>query len=234
MARKRGPSPLYEAINKTRHKSGADKELPVAPPPVDTAPQADLATVKWPRKPKTLVINAGRIELSLPIAVAITAGLVIILLILGAYRLGQRNGTTGIANMVGFDGFAEEAEPATIARPPAAVSPANPGKTDFAAGKSSNATGGNVIVLAQYQTRTQLEPPMRHFVENGIETEIVAIGNNYFLVTKNRYANPDRPGTDGYAVKQKITQIGRNYKAPAGYESFAPHFFSDAYGKKIN
>ena len=57
----------------------------------------------------------------------------------------------------------------------------------------------------------------------------------YFLQTKDRYSNPDKSGTNGYEAKKMITEVGAKYKgnAPAGYESFAPHYFSDAYGKKV-
>ena len=74
-----------------------------------------------------------------------------------------------------------------------------------------------------------------HFSEYGIETEIVAERGHYFLQTKERYDNPDKPGTDGYKALQRIKEIGAKYKgkAPPGYETFAPNYFSDAYGKKV-
>jgi hypothetical protein len=58
---------------------------------------------------------------------------------------------------------------------------------------------------------------------------------SYFLQTKNRYNNPGTPGTDGYKALQKIIEVGAKYKgqAPPGYVTFAPNFFSDAYGKKV-
>ena len=62
-------------------------------------------------------------------------------------------------------------------------------------------------------------------MENGI----------YFLQTKNRYENFGRPGTDGFNAIQRIAQVGAEYigQAPEGFETFAPHYFSDAYGKKV-
>ena len=75
----------------------------------------------------------------------------------------------------------------------------------------------------------------KHFAEYGIETEIFRQNNSYFLVTRNRYDNPSKAGTDGYKARQQIIKVGAEYKgkAPQGYETFAPHFFKDAYGKKI-
>jgi hypothetical protein len=74
-----------------------------------------------------------------------------------------------------------------------------------------------------------------HFLENGIELEIVQQGGLYFLQTKQRYDNPNTPGTDGFKAKQKIAEVGAKYKgkAPPGYETFAPRYFSDAYGRKV-
>ncbi|MHC4322615.1 MAG: hypothetical protein ACYST3_10110, partial [Planctomycetota bacterium] len=97
-------------------------------------------------------------------------------------------------------------------------------------------TGNNVIILQQFGAREDLRPVQAHFEEYGIETEIVMENGNYFLRTKNRYDNPRTPGTDGYKALQKIIEVGPKYKgkAPPNYETFAPRFFTDAYGKKVN
>jgi hypothetical protein len=97
-------------------------------------------------------------------------------------------------------------------------------------------TGNNVIILQQFGAREDLRPVQAHFEEYGIETEIVMENGSYFLRTKNRYDNPRTPGTDGYKVLQKIIEVGPKYKgkAPPNYETFAPRFFTDAYGKKVN
>jgi hypothetical protein len=47
------------------------------------------------------------------------------------------------------------------------------------------------------------------------------------------YENPEMSGTDGFKMKQRIINIGAKYKASKGYETFAPYFFKDAYGKKV-
>ena len=69
--------------------------------------------------------------------------------------------------------------------------------------------------------------------QDNIDLDIVLEKGRYFLQTINRYDNPEKEGTDGYTAKQKIIEVGKGYKAPSGYESFAKHLFSDAYGKKV-
>jgi len=64
-------------------------------------------------------------------------------------------------------------------------------------------------------------------------TEIKLINGRYFLQTIDKYDNPMRPGTDGYRARQKIVEIGRQYRAPENLESFAPNYFDDAYGKRV-
>ena len=97
-------------------------------------------------------------------------------------------------------------------------------------------TGSNVIVLVQFGSREDLRPVQAHFEEHNIVTEIVMEKGRYYLQTKNRYNNPGKPGTDGQKALQDIIRVGAKYKgkAPPSYETFAPHFFSDAYGKKVN
>ena len=97
-------------------------------------------------------------------------------------------------------------------------------------------TGNNVIVLVVYDSLPDLAPVQAHFSEYEIDTEIVTESGRYFLQTKQRYDNPATVGSDGYKAKQKIVEVGAKYKgkAPAGHETFAPNYFSDAYGKKVN
>jgi len=93
--------------------------------------------------------------------------------------------------------------------------------------------GDHVIVIATYKQSEDLVPVKEYFGQNGIETNIQERGDYYFLVTKDKFQSPRRTGTDGYAALQRIRQVGADYKAPQGYESFAPNLFQDAYGMKI-
>jgi hypothetical protein len=72
-----------------------------------------------------------------------------------------------------------------------------------------------------------------HFAEYGLDTSRLPQGDGYMLATKIFYQNPDRAGTDGYEMMQRIIELGRGYEAPPGRESFAPNYFSDAFGMKV-
>ncbi len=147
----------------------------------------------------------------------------------------------------------QEAQPTDEQPSRASAEPAAaPKRTETAPNNAPVQTGDNLIVLARHTDEKQLVPAREYFNEHGIATQIVSYaqvravfeqyglnlkrvpkGDGYMLVTRNLYENPGREGTDGYEVKQRITELGRQYQPPAGYESFAPHYFSDAYGLKI-
>ena len=141
--------------------------------------------------------------------------------------------------------------------PPAAAPKASESGQDNATDAGSTAAvsrDDHVIVLAQYPTRAQLDPVSEFFEQHGVTTSVVSFaqlrdyfagkshlnagvlprGNGYMLVSA-LCENPERPGTNGYEVKQKIIEIGKRYKdeRPPGYESFGPNYFSDAYGMKV-
>ena len=105
---------------------------------------------------------------------------------------------------------------------------------ESAVGPRRVSSGNNRIVIQTWQVRSQLEPVKRFFAENGIATEIREISGMYYLITKDRYANPEKRGTDGYYAKQRIIELGSQYKAPAGYGSFGAKPFYDAYGMRFN
>jgi hypothetical protein len=56
----------------------------------------------------------------------------------------------------------------------------------------------------------------------------------YYLVTKKKYENPQKQGTDGYLAKQRIIAVGAKYKAPPGRETFGVKSFETAYGRKFD
>lgn len=252
MARDRGKKALYEVMSKARIKPGAGVTLP--PPPHPKGPEEDKpaaeeksaagmpdVAAQWLRKPRIVQINAGRIEFSMPyqLAVALVLGLILVALI--AFRLGRfsyltEQETAGPAEEmqaqeIGQESLLEQATVDTM-QPPALVEDISPGDKVV---EPVEPAGNNVIVLVEYGSRADLVPVQAHFAEYGIEIEIVMESGRYFLVTKDRYDNPGKPGTNGYEAKKRIIEVGAEYKgkAPAGYESFAPHFFRDAYGKKV-
>jgi len=97
----------------------------------------------------------------------------------------------------------------------------------------ATSTGDNAIVIVAYTKQNDLIPVQAYFKQNGIETEVIQRGSYFLLVTKNRFENPEKTGTDGYQMKQTIKRIGAKYKAPEGYERFGSTPFQDAYGMKM-
>jgi len=214
---------------------------------------------KWLR-PKAVQLNAGRIEISLPYQLGIAIGLLVIVAMLVAYQLGQidrraryktsetsRSGAavqaTGSPEAAGGGAPVADAEGGASSK----TTPAR----DVNAGVVGNADD-HVIVLAQHAAQADLTPVQEFFAEKGIRTSIYSLATlrTHFAKYENLNANvvpkgdgfmlvyglcdnPDKKGTNGYAIKQKIIELGAQYKAPRGRESFARHRFSDAYGMKV-
>jgi hypothetical protein len=243
MARIRRKKALYEVMSKGRYKPNESPKLEplrtekvekeITPPPMNETSAPEESVMWWWKKPKFIQINAGRIEISLPYQLVIALILGLILLILVAFRLGQIE--QRIDNSAGQIQTGEET---SSARHPTSDAGLNPALSEMLIPSeekppAAEPQGDHVIVLVQYQRMADLIPVREHFAKNGIETEIMQEGGSYFLVTKNRYQNPHRRGTDGYQVLQRIIEVGAKYKAPQGSDTFAPHLFSDAYGKKV-
>jgi len=246
MVRNRRKKALYEVMSKARDKPGYGRTLEkMRPKSSDESKSAvnaetSKATARWMRKPRIVQFNFGRIELSMPYQLAVALVLGLILLVLASFRLGQeyyltdqRAISTAVETPQIKGTTPMEREAADIREPPAPVEYST--LLDEVKPTQPKSTGNNVIVLVQYEARADLVPVRAHFAEYGIDTEIVLENGRYFLQTKDRYDNPGTPGTDGYKVKQKIIEVGAKYKgkAPPTFETFAPNFFSDAYGKKV-
>jgi len=252
MSRARLKPGFGRTLEKIREQRGVESPPPYeeTPPVVENAPLENApveenvpesipsTTVQWWRKPKLVQLNAGRLEFSIPYQLAIAIILGFILVTLVAFRLGQYS-------YVGQEKSADVPAIKTTDNTPKPLGQSPSGRAESpriskdvtpstSTGALAQTTGKNIIVIVEYKARADLVPVQAHFAENGIETEIITEGGRYFVVTKNRYDNPNTPGTDGYAIKQKIIDVGAKYKgkAPAGYETFAPNFFKDAYGKK--
>ncbi len=208
-------------------------------------------SVNWRKKPRILQYNLGRIEFSIPYQLAITAGLGLLLLMLLAFRFGQysagsnpqkpdapaagnsgnssnsgsRSGLTNLSTQEST----RTAVPENTERVENRI-PENPGTVTTLGDKD----GTNVIVIAEYDVATDLIPVQKYFNDNGLPTQIYPVGNKFQLWTIDKFKdNPMSPGTKGNEVIKYIGRIGKNYKAPNNYESFAPHYFDDAYGKKV-
>ena len=228
---------LYEVIGKTRLKSSYDKTLEQPRP--EKADRDEPTTVssvavperaaQWPRKPRIVQFNAGRIEISIPYQIAIAFFLGIILLVLVVFRLGEWAAKKRESNPDVRAGQKEAVGRGQITDKGEKISPSGE-KVEAVKSK-----GNNRIVIQTYRLKAHLVPVQQYFARFDIETEIIPIDNQWGLVTKAKYEeNPKREGTDGYLAKQKIIELGAKYKAPQGYETFAPHFFRDAYGMKFD
>ena len=251
MARNRKKKALYEVIGKGRLKSSYGKTLEQLHPEksgkdeaiaAESTTQVSAKVGRWPKRPRIVQFNADRIEISMPYPLAIAFLLGVVLLVLVAFRLGQGTKSEQGVTTSDVEGAAKMGEggskaanlSAVQARKPAIAAEKPKGKAVQKAKMiAAMPTANNVIVLVQYQVQADLVPVREHFAKYGIETEIVRENDWYFLITKSRYENPEKPGTDGYKAKRRIIEVGAKYKAPKGYETFSPHFFRDAYGKKI-
>ncbi|MBN1123457.1 MAG: hypothetical protein JXA82_00520 [Sedimentisphaerales bacterium] len=175
-----------------------------------------------------------RIGLSYMTALLIALGLIVI--VLAGIKLGQfinrsgqeavNPGAVGNSNISGNEGIGTDS---TQNRSPS--EPVENGRQENDSFVSSS--GQNVIVIASYGKEADLIPVQTHFAEQGIATEIRSLGDNYLLVTRQRYGNPNRRDSDGYAALQRIKEIGATYKAPSDYEPFGSRPFQDAYGRKV-
>ncbi len=234
---------------------------PVVPPKVVERPEPK--TVQGPSqtwlRPKRVQLNDGRIEISIPWQLGVAIGLGLILVVLIAFRLGQIDQKARFAGTqqpvrTSAPSTAPDGNTTAAGAGEAEASAAGSG-TGGGPGTATPAasTGDHVIVLAQYPVRTHLEPVRSYFASKGVQTEILAVSvlrqyfserglntavlpgeDGFMLVTSGTlYENPNNPDSDGYAMKQKIVRLGAQYKAPTGYETFAPNYFSDAYGMKI-
>jgi hypothetical protein len=150
------------------------------------------------------------------------------LLILAVFRLGQSSRAP--------DGAAgPEVVPAAAYMP----EPANAGEIEVSREpvepvKAVGPGGGNRIVIQAYKLSEHLEPVRRYFARAGVGTEIREVDGWYYLVTTEKYDSVDKPGSDGYRAKQRIIELGAQYRAPPGYETFGRRPFHDCYGKKFN
>ena len=248
MVRNRGKKALYEVMSKARVKSEPTKTVEQLRPtkPDEDAPAAKQENVagvqksaaKWWRKPRIVQLNAGRIEFSMPYQIAVVLFLGLIFVIIAAYRLGQSSYPAEQQQAVQSEPVQGETdrevpvEQASSNIVPVSV-PAEDTTAKIEVADPVEPTGNNVIILAQYHSLPDLAPVQAHFAEHGIELKIDPQSGQYFLQTKQLYDNPANPGTDGYKALQKIVEVGKKYKAPEGYETFAPNYFSDAYGKKV-
>lgn len=259
------PPPRVEAPKPAAEKPVVPAERPVPAPKVRPIERIGRSGPVAPAqnwlRPKPVQLNGGRIEISVPYYVGVSAALGVVLLLLIAFRLGRAGQQGG--------GVPEPVRPAASVSPTRPQTPEDTGAASTASlGQPSTPEGAvrevtagparpqgdNWIVLTRYPKKDDLVHVVEHYAEYGIELLVVPLeqaratfaqyklnasalpsGDGYLLVTADTYENPSREGTDGYKMVQEIARVGALYKgkAPPGSESFAPNYFSDAYGMKI-
>jgi hypothetical protein len=164
---------------------------PIRPVMEEPKPQPQPRPVQQWLRPNAVQLHDGRIEISLPYTLGVTVLLVAILLVVGAFRLGQmqhrvqppavRNIAAGPAKQV-----TPKPEPAPApAKPevkqdvkletPAPVK--EPTNADTAGTTTAPAAkpGDHVIVLAQNAKSDPLKPAQTFFKEHGVPTEIIDV-----------------------------------------------------------
>lgn len=235
MVRNRGKKALYEVIGNSSYNSAkgraveklhlekADGQVQAE---VDSSEEVVEQVLKWPKRAKSVQCYGGRIEMSIPLQVVIALALGLILAILAVFRLGQSYGQKTAAIVEKMPVKMQKAgKPNTVEakKMPVKISdlPVVPSK------------GNNNIVIKQFGQRAHLEPARKYFASVGIATEIINRDNTYYLITKEKYENPERSGTNGHYAKKRIIEVGAGYKAPQGYETFGTKPFQDAYGKRF-
>jgi hypothetical protein len=181
-----------------------------------------------------LLFNAGRIEISLPYQLAVAILLGFILLILVAFRLGQNLSSKAVTGSAIMPESTQEFTGRSVIEVPEKADFVKRGLPVVQKSAAADIRGNNRIVIQTWQVRAQLEPVKEYFAACGIETEIIREDNWYYLVTREKYDNPGKPGTNGYAARQKIIELGAKYKPPVGSASFGPEPFHDAYGKRFD
>ncbi len=240
MARQSKRIAMYEVIGQASLKSAQDKVLKRASDTDQQSPKDEIVTAEpalprkpsgnWPSKPGPVRFYRDRIEVCFSWQVAIIGVLALLAMFLVFFRLGRLQRSV------------ESTAPPAAKRE---ITPIKPVLRNRKVQRSLEPVvsprlvepmGDNVIVISSYHIKSHLEPVREYFKRFGIETEIVKAGNRYLLVTKSRFDNSEKVGTDGNEMKKRIIAIGANYSPPSGsgFESFGTKPFSDAYGMKIN
>ena len=238
MAHKNSKATLYEMASKAaKTKKSGFGRVERMPRKTDELTKKVNIEAKLPRvipqkKPLILSYRRRRNLITRPLIVVLIALLVLTLVwILGTSsdsptpdsttdQAGQELNKTAISN-----------QNSTIVSDLAAGNVISDSVMDVGSVPPTIIQGDHVIVLAHYITREEFVPVIEYFAQNGIETVVEKRGAPYVLITKNRYNNPNKRGTDGYTAREMIKKIGAQYKPPKGYKSFN---FSSIYGDKVD
>ena len=237
MARTRKKKALYEVVHRTQLKSSRGEKVEHLHPqdehkhPDTPIKEPDEQMTKWPTAPRMVAVNPGRIELSIPYELAVAIILGIVLAVVMIFWVARRYHATPKAIAVAADSLTETGSEIFGLSDAAAEAPTAPADQSIGVIQPPKT---NRIVIQAWHVRSQLEPVKQYYADCSIETEIRQLNEVYYLVTKEKYDNPERSGTDGSKAKQDIIKLGAAYKAPQGYGTFGPKPFHDAYGMRFD
>jgi hypothetical protein len=238
---------LYEVIKSSQKRLGSVKRAEMTAAGVADSEQSAVKSASeepagkaqgpvQTLKPQVLGTRERWQVLLIPYRVALVSALLLVLVVLASFKLGQMTGRRAAEKAAGSvpveSGKIEFSDPAI--KQTFKTSPESEVESGMFNDQAPPASAGdNVIVIATYRTRRDLEPVQEYFAGNGIETEIWLRNNYFYLVTKDKFEATESRGSEGYLMKQRIKEIGAYYRAPSGYESFRPNLFQDAYGLKV-
>ena len=231
MAKKPRRMTLYEAVRPNR--SGFEPPVYKKPDSPDKEKPVETARDQVAGRRRQ---SSRRIVLVIPYNVAGAVILALVLVLVIAFKTGQISGRKNAFSQIADSTLIESSGPRQgidrdleISRTIDLSTP----EIDTQQERLMAPAGDHEIVVVQYAKPEDLKPVMDFFNYNGVQTKIEKRKDTYFLVTEDRYQNPARPGSDGNLALKRIKQIGLNYKAPQGFETFKPNLFQDAYGAKL-
>jgi hypothetical protein len=204
-----------------------------------SSPEQPIAVVGARPVSRIFVAPPRKRSILVSYPIALLMGLVLVLAIFGGFRLVQVNNRKINELQTPDKNTRESVLDTTVKQRQIAVTQRSVALKETApkpipsTEKPPVQAGDHVIVIATYKRGEDIVPVKEYFDKNGIKTEIQERNGYFFLVTADMFQNPKRADSDGYPVLQRIKEIGAKYKAPAGYETFAPNYFQDAYPMKI-
>ena len=247
MARKRGQKALYEAIGKA-HSRASHQDAPEGVSKHGSERSATSYPVRHDRidwKPKAVQFNYDRIELTLPYTWATGVVLLLVMIVLASFRLGQLSKPgQPVVSLAVFDGN----EDMSVLNEPGARGRENASGLVDVSGKESTDTEsnaekptnfpvelGNAVVIQAFHRLDDLVAVQTYFRYHGIDTDIIQTDEAFYLVTSERFSKARNvPGNRINTVIKKIAALGKSYKAKPPLDSFAPHRFDDAWPITFN
>lgn len=215
---------------------------------------SEKEAISW--KPRPIQVVNGRVEMTLSVRAVVIVILLLVTVMLICFRAGQMytyssQGGTLIDNTnnespdqseTGLPKLSktQTASPGPASRqvqqtfePTLPVQPVD--QEPIVTRQTYKAKGGNAVVIQEFERIEDLIEVGKYFTDKGVPTEIVSKNKVFYLISSERFQyNPEAENTAGSILIWTIRELGRDYRAPQGFESFAPNKFKRAYGRKID